>query len=29
MQEHMTEPVYVFGFAETYRYFIDFYEPFY
>jgi len=29
MSEHMREPVYVFGFAETYRYFIDFYEPFY
>lgn len=29
MQDHMQNPVYVFGFAETYRYFVDFYEPFY
>jgi hypothetical protein len=29
MQDHMQNPVYVFGFAEAYRYFYDFYEPFY
>lgn len=28
MADHMKSPVYVFGFAQSYRYFVDFYEPF-
>lgn len=29
MRENMSSPTYVFGFAETYRFFLDLYEPFF